>query len=179
MPILLRADPMEGFMEDLTPQLVAAKAWHWLEANGWYLVGALACWYLILRPNLVDPALRAAAAPSAEKARIFEEGKRAARLRQEEAARRASEAHAERARDARVERSEEVAQEGLRRRGAGRRLGTGSEDDRAGPSTLKPSKPKEKDSKDDPFRRLRERNPLGADTSKGYQPPKRKVNTGG
>ena len=76
-------------MENLTPQLVVAKAWQWLEVNGWYLVGALACWYLVLRPNLVDPALRAAAAPSAEKVRLMEEGKRAARLRQEEAARRA------------------------------------------------------------------------------------------
>lgn len=178
MPIL-HARATMGFMENLTPQLVVAKAWQWLEMNGWYLVGALACWYLVLRPNLVDPALRAAAAPSAEKVRMLEEGKRAARLRQEEAARRASEAHAERVREKRVEKVEEVEQEGLRRRGAGRRLGTGSDDGGAGPSRRKPGEPKDKDSKDDPFRRLRERNPLGADSSRGYQPPKRKVNTGG
>ena len=127
----------------------------------------------------VDPALRAAAAPSAEKVRLMEEGKRAARLRQEEAARRASEAHAERMREKRVEKVEEVEQEGLRRRGAGRRLGTGSDDEGAGPSRRKPDEPKDKDGKDDPFRRLRERNPLGPDSSRGYQPPKRKVNKGG
>ena len=63
-----------------------------------------------------------------EGAHMLEEGKRAARLRQEEAARRASEAHAERVREKRVEKVEEVEQEGLRRRGAGRRLGTGSDD---------------------------------------------------
>ena len=170
---------MEGFMQNFTPQLVVAKVWQWLEMNGWYLLGAMACWYLVLRPNLVDPALRAAAAPSAEKVRLMEEGKRAARLRQEEAARRASEAHAERMREKRVEKVEEVEQEGLRRRGAGRRLGTGSDDGGAGPSRRKPDEPKDKDGKDDPFRRLRERNPLGPDSSRGYQPPKRKVNKGG
>ena len=110
---------------------------------------------------------------------MLEEGKRAARLRQEEAARRASEAHAERVREKRVEKVEEVEQEGLRRRGAGRRLGTGSDDEGAGPSRRKPREPKDKDGKDDPFRRLRERNPLGADSTRGYQPPKRKVNKGG
>ena len=63
---ILHARATMSFMENLTPQLVVAKAWQWLEVNGWYLVGALACWYLVLRPNLVDPALRAVAAPSAE-----------------------------------------------------------------------------------------------------------------
>lgn len=169
---------MEDFMQNFTPQLVVAKVWQWLEMNGWYLLGAMACWYLVLRPNLVDPALRAAAAPSAEKVRLMEEGKRAARLRQEEAARRASKAHAERVREKRVEKVQEVEQEGLRRRGAGRRLGTG-DDEGANPSRRKPGEPKDEDGKDDPFRRLRERNPLGPDSSRGYQPPKRKVNKGG
>ena len=169
---------MEGFAEELTPQLVAAKAWEWVESNGWYVVGVLACWYLVLRPSLVDPALRVARAPIGEQVRALEEGKRAARLRQEEAARRASEAHAERVREKRVERAEEIEDVGLRRRGAGRRLGTGSEVDEAGLKTNKPKK--DKDGKDDPFRRLRDRNPLGADSSgRGYQPPKRKANTGG
>ena len=77
MPILHRAGH-HGLHGESHPQLVVAKAWQWLEMNGWYLVGALACWYLVLRPNLVDPALRAAAAPSAEKVRMLEEARREA-----------------------------------------------------------------------------------------------------
>jgi len=175
----LKRGVMEGFADGLTPALVAAKVWQWLESNGWYVVGALACWYLVLRPSLVDPALRVARAPSGERVRALEDGKRAARLRQEEAARKASETHAERVRDKRLERAEEIVDVGLRRRpGAGRRLGTGS-DDEAGPSRPKNNQVKDEDGKDDPFKRLRDRNPLGADNSRGYQAPKRKTNNGG
>ena len=35
------------------------------------------------------------------------------------------------------------------------------------------------DDKDDPFRRLRERNPLAPGASRGHQPTKRVGNTGG
>ena len=82
-------------------------------------------------------------------------------------------------REKRVEKVEEVEQEGLRRRGAGRRLGTGSDDGGAGPSRRKPGEPKDKDSKDDPFRRLRERNPLGADSSRGTSPRRQQGNEHG
>lgn len=167
----------------LAPRVILTRAWIWMESNGWYVMGALALWFAVIWPSVVAPALRAARstahAPSAAKVRDYEEGMRAARERQEAAAKRAQEAHAEHERERRARQAEELRELGLRRRGGGRKLGSASDDDRASPAAPKP-KPKPKgDGADDPFRRLRDRNPLGPDSSRGYQPPRRKVNAGG
>lgn len=160
----------------------AAVAWGWLEVNGWYTLGGLVV-FLIILPHIQRfmRSLRSKAyAPSADKMLDFQERQRLARRRQEEQAKKAAEEHAEYERERRARQAEELAAmaTGLRNRSGGRRLGSGDGEDVAGSPPPKP-KPKKKDSGEDPFRRLRDRNPLGPDTSRGYAPPRRKVNTGG
>ena len=164
--------------------------WGWLEVNGWMALGCLVA-FLFLLPYIQQTlrSLRAKAyAPSADKVMDYQERQRLARLRQEEQAKRAAEEHAEYLRERKAREAEEAAEMsrnlGLRARSGGRRLGSGDGDDddvAPQPSSSKPKpKPKpKKDSNDDPFRRARERNPLAPDTSRGYAPPRRQVNTGG
>ena len=167
----------------LAPANVLARAWGFLEVNGWYVVAAVASYFFLLRPYVLDPAVArvagSARAPTPAKVRDYEEGMREARRRQMEAAERAAEAHAERERERRGREAGELAALGVRRRGGGRRLGDGSggadDDDAPRP---KP-RPKKSDG-DDPFKRLRDRNPLGPDASRStFQAPRRKVNSGG
>ena len=114
----------------LAPANVLARAWGFLEVNGWYVVAAVASYFFLLRPYVLDPAMArvagSARAPTPAKVRDYEEGMREARRRQMEAAERAAEAHAERERERRGREAEELAALGVRRRGGGRRLGDGS-----------------------------------------------------
>lgn len=172
-------EPMT-WVEKVVYQKVAA-AWGWLEVNGWYALGGLIA-FLFLLPHIQQfiKSLRAKAyAPSADKVSDLQERQRLARLRQEEQARRAAEEHAEYERERRARQAEERADMarnlGIRARSGGRRLGSGGgdvDDDVAPP-------PPATSKGDDPFKRARERNPLGPDTSRGYAPARRKVNTGG
>ena len=113
----------------LAPANVLARAWGFLEVNGWYVVAAVASYFFLLRPYVLDPAMArvagSARAPTPAKVRDYEEGMREARRRQMEAAERAAEAHAERERERRGREAEELAALGVRRRGGGRRLGDG------------------------------------------------------
>ena len=158
-------------------------AWGWMEVNGWTALGCLVL-FLFLLPYIQQTfrSLRAKAyAPSAEKVMDYQERQRLARLRQEEQAKRAAEEFAEAQREKKARETEEAKNLGLRARSGGRRLGSGSDDDVASPPppTTKPKPKSKKHSNDDPFRRARERNPLAPDSSRGYAPPRRKVNTGG
>lgn len=166
------------WVENVVYQKVAV-AWGWLEVNGWYALGGLIA-FLFLLPYIQQfiKSLRSKAyAPSADKVLDLQERQRLARLRQEEQAKRAAEEHAEYERERRARQAEEHAEMarnlGIRARSGGRRLGSGGGDDDVAPPP--PTRPKG----DDPFKRARERNPLGPDTSRGYAPPRRKVNTGG
>ena len=155
------------------------RVWEWFEVNGWTAV-ATAFVVMLTWTHLAEPMLRRARSlarqPTASRAVDLAERQRLARERQAEAFQRASEENAIRARERRAREAEELAALGSRVHGRGRRLGSG---DDADSSTRPNRKPKPEDDKDDPFRRLRERNPLAPGASRGHQPTKRVVNTGG
>ena len=155
------------------------RVWEWFEVNGWTAV-ATAFVVMLTWTHLAEPMLRRARSlarqPTASRAVDLAERQRLARERQAEAFQRASEENAIRARERRAREAEELAALGSRVHGRGRRLGSGDDAD----SPPRPNrKPKPEDDKDDPFRRLRERNPLAPGASRGHQPTKRVVNTGG
>ena len=41
----------------LAPANVLARAWGFLEVNGWYVVAAVASYFFLLRPYVLDPAM--------------------------------------------------------------------------------------------------------------------------
>ena len=155
------------------------RVWNWLEVNGWTAVATM-CVVMFTWTNLAEPMLRRARSlsrqPTRERQIDYAERQKLARERQAEAFKRASEDHAARERERRAREAEELRALGSRVRGRGHRLGTGADEISPRP---KPKPKPNKDDKDDPFRRLRERNPLAPDASRGHQPTKRVVNTGG
>ena len=134
------------------------RVWEWFEVNGWTAV-ATAFVVMLTWTHLAEPMLRRARSlarqPTASRAVDLAERQRLARERQAKAFQRASEKNAIRARERRAREAEELAALGSRVHGRGRRLGSGDDAD----SSPRPNrKPKPEDDKDDPFRRLRERN---------------------
>ena len=183
IPSVLKLTPLRAGVgrRDMTTAVHAAlgRVWEWFEVNGWTAV-ATAFVVMLTWTHLAEPMLRRARSlarqPTASRAVDLAERQRLARERQAEAFQRASEENAIRARERRAREAEELAALGSRVHGRGRRLGSG--DDAESSPRPKP-KPKPEDDKDDPFRRLRERNPLAPGASRGHQPTKRVVNTGG
>jgi selenoprotein S len=183
IPSILKLTPLRAGVgrRDMTTAVHAAlgRVWEWFEVNGWTAV-ATAFVVMLTWTHLAEPMLRRARSlarqPTASRAVDLAERQRLARERQAEAFQRASEENAIRARERRAREAEELAALGSRVHGRGRRLGSGDDAD----SSPRPNrKPKPEDDKDDPFRRLRERNPLAPGASRGHQPTKRVVNTGG
>ena len=178
--------PRPGAMDvasQLAPANVLARAWGFLEVNGWYVVAAVASYFFLLRPYVLDPAMRArrglgARAHPGEGARL--RGRHAGGAPTPDGGGGARGGGARRAR-ARAPREGGggAAALGVRRRGGGRR--SRRRERRRGRRRRAATQAEaEKSDGDDPFKRLRDRNPLGPDASRStFQAPRRKVNSGG